>query len=196
MKTFNDLWCELIRRQNNGIAPLVQDKAELEQVFKLIKSANCDSYLEVGTAEGNSLYVLAHALQVDQQFVKKPSIITIDYGEKHTASPRNEIITKLADIVNIKEFLGNSHSSDIIKQVNDLRSFDVVLIDAGHTYTDVIADAVAYGHLAQKYIFFHDVQLPEVKAAFEWYVAQRHDCYADYFINSANYGYGILEVKQ
>jgi hypothetical protein len=39
----------------------VQEYHELEHVFNLMR--DCESYLEVGTAEGNSLYVLAHALK-------------------------------------------------------------------------------------------------------------------------------------
>ena len=186
MKTFDELWKELEERSKRWCIPIVQDYKELEHVFNLIKG--CQSYLEIGTAEGNGLYVLASALQ------PMAAIAIIDLGEKHTKAARDEVIEKLE----LKEprflqTLGNSHSPEIInKAANWL--YDVVFIDAGHTYEDVIADAIAYGHLATKYIIFHDIKLPPVKAAVEWYLKQNPQPKYYEFINSETYGYGIITL--
>lgn len=196
MKTFNDLWRDLEERTRRLAIPIVQDYKELEHVFNLIQG--CHSYLEIGAAEGNSLYVLAQALK-DRRGYMRP-ITIIDYGEKHTAGPRKEVIDKLkVEGITVWEELFNSHNTEAIKRAQytteeGINCFDVVLIDAGHTYEDVIADAIAYGHLATKYILFHDIQLPAVRAAYEWYLKQNPQFKHYEFINSQTFGYGIIEV--
>lgn len=197
MKTFDELWRDIQDRSQRWAIPIVQEYKELEHVFNLIKDyqqyLEHKTYLEVGTAEGNSLYVLSHALH-NCNF---SGISFVDYGESHTKFAREEVLAKLP--IRATAFLGNSHNSEIIRSVSQethegLSYHDIVMIDAGHTYEDVIADAIAYGHLATKYIFFHDIQLPEVRKAFDWYCAQNPQFKCSEFINSTTYGYGILEV--
>jgi hypothetical protein len=204
-KTFDELWRDLEERSRRWAIPIVQDYKELEYVFNLIKG--CGSYLEIGTAEGNGLYVLSHAIKLGGK------ISIIDFGEKHTAAARQEVCDILTEGHNKliykgdepsydKEMakpphyphvlLGNSHSVEIRKWT--LGMYDVVFIDAGHTYEDVIADAIAYGQLATKYIIFHDICLPPVKTAVEWYLKQNPQFKYHEFINSETYGYGIIEV--
>lgn len=189
MADFEQLWQDILERCERFQFPLVQDKEELRHVFNLMKKLN--SYLEVGTAEGNSLYVLSRALEGESKLNNDSAYIEIiDFGEPHTKIARDQVLNGLG--FTICEHLENSHSAKI-KVTQD--QYDAVLIDAGHSYEDVIADAIAYGHLAIKYIFFHDIQLPPVKAAFEWYCKQNPQFKnISTFINSPNYGYGIIEV--
>lgn len=201
MKTFDELWKDIEERSQRWAIPIVQDYKELEYIFNLMKG--CESYLEIGTAEGNGLYVLAQAIKTsDRLFVKEDDEISsrhgvevceiIDFGELHTKAARDEVIAKLQEMdISINENYGNSHNTKICPSYDE---YDAVFIDAGHTYEDVIADAIAYGHLATKYIFFHDIQLPEVRKAFDWYCAQNPQFKRSEFINSTTYGYGILEV--
>lgn len=177
MKTFDELW-----KFVNRYGSIVQDKTELENVFNLIK--DCESYLEVGTAEGSSLYVLSHAL-------KPMSYITyVDFGEKHTEKQRNE---NLAEIPNrFNSIHGNSHEPKIINLADG--AYDVVLIDAGHTYEDVVIDAVCYGSMAQKFILFHDIQIKSVAQAFVWYC--NYISAKDVsFISTLGSGYGFGIIK-
>lgn len=186
MKTFDELWRDLQERTRRLAIPIVQEYKELEYVFNLIRG--CNSYLEIGTAEGNSLYVLSHTL------CDNAEVRIIDFGEKHTKVARDEASGKLRT-AHYQELLGNSHNAEIIsgsQPVGD--GYQVVFIDAGHTYEDVIADAIAYGHLATKYIIFHDICLPPVKAAVEWYLKQNPQFKYHEFINSTTYGYGIITV--
>lgn len=193
--TFDKLWNDIVERSQRFGIPIVQDYKELEHVFNLMRG--CKSYLEIGTAEGNGLYVLSYALKEDA------NITIIDFGEKHTFNARNEVITKLDKVATIgkdgllkglfREIYGNSHSAIVQKSVPD-KGYEIVFIDAGHSYEDVIADAIAYGHLATKYIFFHDIQLPPVRKAYEWYAVQNPQMKKSEFINSDTYGYGILEI--
>jgi len=185
MIDFDILWREVVARSQ--VFPVVQEYNELKHVYHLMEGAS--SYLEVGTAEGNSLYILSHALKDNSR------IRIIDFGEKHTKEPRQKVIDKLTSLHKVYPTYGNSHDKEIIEEAQFDGFYDVVLIDAGHSYTDVIADAIAYGGLATKYIIFHDVCLPEVAEAFKWYVTQRPDCESYQFINSDTFGYGIMKVK-
>lgn len=180
MSGFNELWDDIVKRSVGF--PTVQDKSELEHVFYLMEG--CESYLEVGTAEGNSLYVLAHALK------RNARITYVDYGEKHTTPHRNNVVTKLTqDGYYIKEVLGDSHNPEVVMKANG--RYDVVLIDAGHGYGDVVDDAENYGKMATKYIIFHDINLPEVRKAFDEYAAGKKS----YTIsNSTHFGYGIIQL--
>jgi hypothetical protein len=71
------------------------------------------------------------------------------------------------------------------------RRYDVVLIDAGHSYDEVISDAMNYGPLADKYVVFHDVMIPEVNTAFEEYARGKN---ARKLINSESFGYGVITL--
>lgn len=179
MSDFNTVWAEITKRP--GVVT-VQNKEELEHVFHLIQGA--ESYLEVGTAEGNSLYVLSHALKPDAE------ITYIDYGEKHTLEPRNEVLAKIPQKVHA--ILGDSNDMQTFARVAD-KKFDVVLIDAGHDDFNVAIDALFYGQLATKYIIFHDIMLPDVERVFEWYSRQfKRESYR--VVNSEHFGYGIIKV--
>lgn len=161
----------------------MQEPSELEHIFNLM--LGCTSYLEIGTAEGNSLYVLAHAMKPDSH------ITCVDFGEKHTRPHAQAVIGSLVmDGYDVRAIMGNSHDKDIIEQATD-RQYDVVLIDAGHSYEDVMADARNYAPLAHKYVFFHDVQLPEVERAFKEY--QLETGLRGYtVISSKTFGFGVI----
>lgn len=186
LKEFEPLWKWVMERSQQGVMT-VQERHELEHVFNLANGST--SYLEVGTAEGNSLYVMAHAAKY---------CVSLDYGEEHTRGAVNDVVKTLKsspDAGNVSCVRANSHNRQTMQTIQAYRSFDCVMIDAGHTYEDVIADAIAYGGLATKYIFFHDIRLPAVKKAVEWYVAQQgmQDRYSE-FVNSESFGYGILKL--
>jgi hypothetical protein len=178
---FSNLWETII---NNGCIT-VQEYSELEYIYNLIEG--CESYLEIGTAEGNSLFVLAHALK------QNAKITYVDFGEKHTTPNRDKVITDLTQNgYYITSVHGNSHDPEVIMKANG--RYDVVLIDAGHKFDDAYQDANNYGKMATKFIIFHDVNLPEVYRAFSQY--QKETGLRGYVIsNSETFGYGILEIK-
>jgi predicted O-methyltransferase YrrM len=175
LSKFSDLWKEICKR--SACFPVVQEYSELEYVYNLIEG--CESYLEVGTAEGNSLYVLSHALK------KGAKIVFVDFGEQHTALPREWVLAQ----VKATPIYGNSHSPNVIHQAKG--KYDVVMIDAGHSYNDVKADAENYGCMATKYIIFHDINLPEVRKAFDEYAQGKK---SHTISNSPTFGYGIVTL--
>lgn len=180
---FEERWSEITKRP--GVVT-VQDRAELEFVYNLI--GGCSSYLEVGTAEGNSLFVLADALE------GSAPITYIDYGEKHITEPRDEILNKLVEEGHlITAIHGDSNDFATYKHVHG-KNFDVVLIDAGHEDFNVTIDALFYASLATKYIIFHDVQLLDVSRVFDWYCKQFPQRKSYRVVNSETFGYGIMEI--
>ena len=184
MSDFESLWHFITHRDYNVI---VQEKSELEHIYTL--ATRCRSYLEVGTAEGNSLYVLSKALSLAS------SVTYVDIGEPHTEKPRKEIVKLLEDGgLYVNEIVGNSHLRENIREAYSLAPYDMVMIDADHDYSSVIADAIAYGPMARKFIVFHDIKLPDVQRAFDWYVYSQSFKRYYTFCNSENFGYGIIEV--
>lgn len=176
---FDDLW-EFVK---DHCKVLAQNKQEMEHVYNLI--VGCESYLEIGTAEGNSLYVFGNAMK------KGSTISYIDAAEEHTKKYRESIIGHMKSY-NIIGMHGNSHHQDVIRKAQE-RRYDVVYIDAGHTYNDALEDARNYAPLANKYVLFHDVKIPEVLEAFNvWQLESKTRGYT--IINSENYGYGVVKI--
>lgn len=183
MPEFIDHWNYIVKRSNDLCIPVVQDQTEMEYVYNLLK--DCKSYLEVGTAEGNSLYVYANAMP------KGSEITYVDWAEKHTKEPRDQILALLEDY-KVRPIHGDSNDFSTIHKAQG--QYDAVLIDAGHDDFNVAIDAIFYAGLAKKYIIFHDVQLKDVNRAFEWYAKQRPECKNYRVVNSEHYGYGVIEV--
>lgn len=182
---FNDVWKFITTRKN---APtVVQNRDELEHVFNLVRDCGAQTYLEIGTAEGNTLYALGGLC--DKSMI-------IDIGEEHCKKARDEII----DFLGLDKVLENYCDSTIY---NEEMCFweerpDIVMIDGGHDFATVLSDSIRYGECAKKYIFWHDIGLPEVNAAFEWY-KERYPLGRYYKFATGpntNFGYGICEVYQ
>lgn len=175
MTDFDQLW-----KWSESRGKFQQEYSELNHIFDLMKACDCQSYLEVGCAEGNSLYILGHASH---------EVSYIDIDEDHTREKRNGAITKLGKPVN--KYHGDSRKH--LTMPFDYM-YDCVLIDGGHDYDTVLSDSVMYGKRAKKYIFWHDIQLPEVKRAIEAYVDEYKPGKLMTFINSDTFGYGVIEV--
>lgn len=179
---FEDLWNYV----ENNCKVLAQNKTEMEHVYNLI--IGCESYLEIGTSEGNSLYVFGHAMKSGSE------ITYVDAAENHTREWREgKIAALLLDDYKITGIHGNSHHKDSVEAAQKKR-YDVVFIDAGHTYSDVLQDANNYGPLADKYILFHDVQIPQVMEAYKDWLAETGRT-GELVINSDKYGYAIVKVN-
>lgn len=186
MSVFEELWLWVTKRAG-GEMNVVQERHELHHIFDIIKINDCHSYLEVGSAEGGSLYVLSRAMRAGAK------IVCVDYGEDHTQPLFKEVLDAIKDKYDITTIYGDSHFQDVKERVAQKGWYDCVLIDAGHKYDDVVEDALAYGAMAKRFIFFHDVQLPEVKRAFDWYCQHTKSKHISTFINSPTYGFGIIE---
>lgn len=190
-KTFDTLWHWINSR---GSVITVQQREELEHVFNLMRDCECQSYLEVGTAEGNSLYVLGHAVS--------KSIRLLDLCEDHTRKHMHEIVDyHTQNGKDILIYAGDStypetfFGKNTARFITGERNYDCILIDGGHDFATVLSDSILYVPLATKYVFWHDIQLPEVRAAVEWFCKRWQLGEYNTFINSDSFGYGVLKVK-
>lgn len=170
---FDPLWAYATRHGS-----IQQERSELEHVYNLVR--DFDTYLEVGTAEGASLSVMASWAKLS---------VSIDIREQHTSAQLQEVLTHASNP--IKCIDGNSHDPRVIEEAKKLAPYDVVFIDAGHSYEDAKQDAIHYGAMAKHYIIFHDIQLPPVKKAFNEYCEDYKN--VSRFINSVNFGMGIIK---
>lgn len=183
MSEFDDKWRYLINRAG-GEKNVVQERHELEHVYNLVRDCDCESYLEIGTAEGVSLLTLGSAVEKRMDFV--------DFDEDHTRERKNQVINILKVNHEINPYHGDSTTRTVSGRLK-LHQYDCVLIDGGHDFATVLSDSILYAPLATKYVFWHDVQLPEVRAAVEWFVKRWNLGEYSTFINSPSYGYGILK---
>lgn len=184
MQTFTNLWQSVIKRSVEF--PIVQERSELEHVFNLIQG--CESYLEVGTAEGNSLFVLAHALKPGAR------ITSVDLGERHTKPHQEDVRRLLSPHYTVAAYHGDSTNPSTYP---NKEKHDAVLIDGGHDFNTVLSDANMYGLLATKYILFHDIKLPDVARAVNKFLNDKNPGnwrYSEY-VNSPTMGFGIVEIR-
>lgn len=183
MKSFDDLWADILKRCDDMSFPLVQEKSELLHVYELMEG--CKTYLEVGSAEGNSLHVLG--------YVVSDYIDYIDLGEEHTKDKRQLVVDELVNLgKRVTGYIGDSTNKSTLP---NKKKYDCILIDGGHDYDTVLSDCMMYAELATKYVFFHDVQLLPVSEAIEFYLKRWPIGKYRTFINSDSFGFGILEIN-
>jgi len=195
MTSFNERWDFALKASKR---PVVQNRNELEHIFNMIKLRGAKSYLEIGTAEGLTAYVLAGALDACSR------IVCVDFCEPHCEATRTLLLNKLEmEGHSVMMYKGNSRNPEVVSEVS--RSvYDVVLIDGDHTFEGVKADTINYAHLANKYVFWHDVIACTSVAN---YISLMNDTFNStvYFDPDGNhlavmgpervYGYAIKEIR-
>lgn len=109
------------------------------------------SYLEIGAGAGHVARVLDH-------FFNFSAIRLIDDGKHYSG--------RLQQVPKAQEWVGDSTSKAAMDAVTGwgLR-FDLIFIDAGHTYHEVVSDTrLALGYVAdQCWLAFHDARHGEVR---------------------------------
>lgn len=148
-------------KEVSATTPLVQDKHELLALQSIIKELGCRDYLEVGASNGISFYVLGMAMRMYS------SLSFVDLGEEKLMKARCELLED--NSYRINKFIGDSTSPVTVDDVrqNHPNGFDVVLIDAKHTYDYVKRDYENYGSMANKLLVFHDIGIPDVRQVWE-----------------------------
>lgn len=110
-------------------------------------------YLEVGVAAGGTTFVFHHFFHPEQ-------IVLVDDGGHPKASLRPGILKGIPRV----EIVGNSWESEVVAEVGTLsRAFDLVLIDADHSYPGVRTDVENYLPLVRPggVLLLHDSALPD-----------------------------------
>jgi len=167
---------EPIRKAINDLAPYVPGVSSggyrggicLQQIPSEI--ANCiaylkdgdktvNSYLEVGSAAGGTAYIFDMFFDID-------TMVLIDDNCLDASKYRDDI---LADVDRI-EFIGNSQSKEAVEFVENLdQTFDIVFIDADHTFRGASSDVINYSRFVSSggYLIMHDTAAaPGVKKVF------------------------------
>ena len=128
-------------------------------ILSLIRKS-LSNYLEIGCATGGSTFTFNY-------FFKFDNIALIDDNRHKRAALRKQILKG----IKYSEFIGDSHSIEAFKFVNNLRlRFDIMFIDGDHSYDGVKLDVQTYLPFLSRngFLILHDtVACAGVKKMFE-----------------------------
>lgn len=134
-----------------------QSPQELADFCDMLKPLNIKSYLEVGVSTGGLFkFMTAHVI----------------HGPTYGIDLNIPGLLGHAHIRNI--FVGDSHSAECIKWANNFGPFDLVFIDAAHTYGDIAKDTEAFSGLVTKVLAYHDIKgLRDCQGAYNHWQAMK-----------------------
>ena len=135
---------------------ILQNKKELADFIRLLNDEKVESYLEIGSKFGGSLWPIANALPKGSRIVA----VDLPHGDKSFKESEPHLLECVQQLrkrgYHASIILGDSTDPDVIRQVYELGPFDAVFIDANHTVPYVNADWINYGKIC-KLIAFHDI---------------------------------------
>jgi cephalosporin hydroxylase len=130
-----------------------QNKLEWDEFIRRINKLKPESYLEIGAKFGIPLRYLIDRVPTLKR------VGAVDWPD-HGYSGRRGSAGRLKDILKNTVphtiWLGDSKDKDIIKSVSE-QEWDVIFIDADHSYEGVKADYENYAPLAKMLVGFHDI---------------------------------------
>jgi len=160
-----------------SIRPM-QIKWELLQFLRTIAASNPKNVLEIGTADGGTLFLLAQASSPEAV------LISIDLRDFRYRGQLYKRFAKQTQQIHL--IRGDSHSMDTLEKVIRILNgakLDCLFIDADHTYEGVKKDFLMYSPLVREggLIAFHDIVKYPSSAVYEqvnrfWMEISR--CYA------------------
>lgn len=140
-------------------AEVAQDMWELERLLAIAGAHKPDRVLEVGVWHGGTLQhwlrMAGHVTAVDDTMFE-----TDEWQEWAQSSGAS-----------LNLIQGDSHSADVVEQARKDGPYDLVFIDADHTYDAVKADWENYGPMCAPggLVVFHDIaERPEYGVAQLW----------------------------
>ena len=188
-----------------GIAPQ-QIPEEIHQLAKIVAELDCKRMLEIGTAQGGTLYLFSRVVNPDAV------LISVDlpggaFGGGYPAwkvpfyrsfASRNQKIHLLRE---------DSHDSKTLEKVKGLvdgKPLDFLFIDADHTYEGVKKDFEMYAPLVRPggLVAFHDIapHPAELKVEVPQFCKEIKSHYGHQEIvkswDQDGYGIGILRMEE
>lgn len=125
----------------------LQDADELFQFCQLVEREKVESYLEIGSKFGGSLYFVTGRMPIGSRAV------AVDI------EGRSELRKTIADLkpeYDTHLLVGNSIDPKIVDAARTLGPYDLCLIDANHTEPYVRQDWLNFGPMA-RIVAFHDI---------------------------------------
>ena len=136
--------------------PAVQVESELTAFLEFIKLRGVKSYLEVGVGRGDTFHEIVCTMP-EGSLAVVVDLPASKWGFKDSKPYLEEAVADLKKRgYDVRVFLGKSGDSKIIKSVAALAPFDLIFIDADHTYKGVKEDFKNYSPFS-KTIALHDV---------------------------------------
>jgi len=135
---------------------LLQDHREFAEFLKLIRAERIESYLEIGSKNGGSLWRIATSLPRGSRVVS----VDLPHGDtsfKQTQANLEACVDELCRRkYDARLIIGDSTNPAVIERAQELAPFDLVFIDGNHTEPFVRKDWANYGPMARM-VAFHDI---------------------------------------
>lgn len=115
--------------------------------YLLSSNANVNSYLEVGAAAGGTTFLFNHYFHPSQ-------IVILDNNSHPKCAVRKNTLSGLDYI----EIIDDSQAEEAIRRAGKYAPFDLVVLDAVHTYVETMMDVVHFSPMLNPggYLFLHD----------------------------------------
>ena len=145
----------------DGFLRPMQNPREITELVRLVQEKKPRRVLEIGTAKGGTLFLLTQAAADDALIVS----VDLPFGINGGGYPewKSDIYRKFARPGQTLQLMrADSHSSDTrdrVKAIVGDQGFDVIMIDADHSYAGAKTDYDLYSPLAAPggIVVLHDV---------------------------------------
>ena len=144
-----------------------QVQSELDELIVLANKLRPKSYLEIGAREGIALRYFVERVPTIRE------VVVVDMPGGPWGREASEALlmknlkelTKAEHRVRVFTILADSQLPEIVRAIAT-ESYDMIFIDADHTYEGALKDYDNYAHLANKLCCLHDINHPPDSKAY------------------------------
>jgi predicted O-methyltransferase YrrM len=154
-------WVEFAMNAGNGFLRPMQNPHEIKSLIEKVQELKPKTILEVGTARGGTLFLFCQSAPKDAEIVS----LDLPYGKNGGGFPRwKEPVYRLfaRPEQHLKLLRANSHLQESREKVEHAvqdKKFDLIMIDADHSYDGVKRDFELYSPLVSErgIVVLHDI---------------------------------------
>lgn len=135
----------------------LQVESEFADFIKFLQEKDVRSYLEIGSARGDTFHAVMSALPAHSRGT------AVDWpGQSWGIEGSKEALERAVADLNGKEYharavFGDSTALETQKAARHDFNYDAVFIDGDHTLAGVMGDFFAYAPMAKRIVAFHDI---------------------------------------